>query len=688
VTHLAWSWLSLPYLACALALIAVGLVAALVRGDRVMRLGTIGAATTALPWALCTAASTWTNDPELAARILRIGNGPVALVGPSLLLVLLGASGQLERHRWMARLAAVVGLGLLAACWSTDWVIAGVHRLSSGMFYPDPGPLSGLHFAQIGLWLAAGVVIARRTTSGAERRRLVHLLGAVLVLSTLGLCDVLLVYRIWNTYPIAWLPTGIAAGGAVYFELKSDMLRPQGLDRGVLFELFAFGAAGLSVAAIVLLLDGATPVIVAGLGSVAWVVALGVAWSRGREQPVRVLHERALEKFVASVGEIDSEARLGERLGALWKEVKIDLRGLSRVEGDTLVDGGERSPLDPEVSAWLVAYGDALSTGDLGTMLLGPIRPRLAAVVSRRGATLIVPLIDRGVLVGLVEAEHGPALREDVRGLVAQSARQAARALTFLGLARTAARERENAREVEVAEAMRLQASASRDDELGRWAVNAEYRTSARTTGAGWSATLLDDGRLAVLVTEAQAHGVAAALATAALTGAFAAATTTRLPLELDELLVSLRASAGGIVRGGEPIAAFVAILDFDARTITWACAGHPGAILLGPLPERMEDSVARSLARIPLVGLGGAPRGTSPLPPDAYLVIASTALRGDDDEPWFATVRAQAVAGPRLAAALVESALRASESRAPREDLLAVVVRQRTERRTPQPLR
>ena len=57
----------------------------------------------------------------------------------------------------------------------------------------------------------------------------------------------------------------------------------------------------------------------------------------------------------------------------------------------------------------------------------------------------------------------------------------------------------------------------------------------ARTTGAGWSAIELPDGRLALLVTEAQAHGVAAALATAALTGAFAAATAGTAPVTLDD---------------------------------------------------------------------------------------------------------------------------------------------------------
>ena len=113
---------------------------------------------------------------------------------------------------------------------------------------------------------------------------------------------------------------------------------------------------------------------------------------------------------------------------------------------------------------------------------------------------------------------------------------------------------------------MRLQASASRDDELGRWSIGAEYRSAARTTGAGWSAVALHDGRLALLVTEAQSHGIAAALATAALTGAFAAAVIGH-GITLDDLLASLRASADGVVRGGEPVAAFIAIIDGTAGT-------------------------------------------------------------------------------------------------------------------------
>ena len=90
---LRWTWLCIPYAVCAAALAAIGLVAALIRGDRVMRLGVIGAATTALPWAICSSLAGATDDPEVAVRLLRLGTGPVSLVGPNLLLVLLGLGG-------------------------------------------------------------------------------------------------------------------------------------------------------------------------------------------------------------------------------------------------------------------------------------------------------------------------------------------------------------------------------------------------------------------------------------------------------------------------------------------------------------------------------------------------------------------------------------------------------------------
>lgn len=662
--HFAWNWLSLPYLVCAASLAAVSLVAALVRGDRVLRLGTIGAATTALPWAMCSAVATWTDDPAIAERLLRLGNGPIALVGPSLLLLLLGVSGQLERHRYLARIAGALGIIFLALCWGTDWVVRGVHLLPSKIYYPSAGPLTALHFSQIGIWLVIGMVIVRRATTGGERRRLERMLLAVLALGTIGATDLLLVYDIAGVYPIAWLCATVAALVGLRYEIETDLLRPQGFDRAAFVETLGTLLAVVIVGVVTIVVDGLSALQIAALGTVLWIVVLGVTWALVRDQPVRIARERALEMLVAELADVTTEAEVATRLAALWNDIGIAITRVDRVD-EHLVDvaTGTRRVLDGEVARWLVSHGELLAAGDLGTMRVGPIRPMLEQIISSP-TLIIVPLIDRGALVGLVEADYGAALREAERGLVVESARAAARAFTYVALARAAALEGETAREVEVAEAMRLQAAASRNDELGPWAVAAEYRSAPRTTGAGWSASLLHDGRLALLVTEAQAHGVAAALATAALTGAFVAATSIG-EVTLESLLASLNASAEGVLRGGEPVGAFVALMDGDTERIEWAAAGHPGATILGH--ETVTLGGGESQASTSLVV---ARRGDTALSADAVLVVASSSVQ--------AAIAATALAehGPgRYAGALVDQALR---SGAPQEDLLAVVVRQR----------
>lgn len=686
----------MPYIACALALAAVGIVAVLVRGDRVLRLGTIGTSTTALPWAVCSALAASTSDPELATRLYRLGNGPIALVGPSLLLVLLGVSGQLERHRWLAWTAGSFGTVFLALCWATDWIVAGVRQLSSGMFYVTAGPLTPIHFTQLAVWLLAGLLIARRSAQVGPnvraRRRMMFMLVGVLALGTIGATDLLLVYDIAGSFPVAWAPALLAACVAVYAEVTTDLLRPQGFDRGALVELLGFSIVVVLIGVLAYLLQGIAPVALAVLGALLWVVAMGITWALVRDQPVRVARERALEELAASLADVEQESVIAERLALLWRASQIELRQLWRVEGDQLVAFGSSTTrsLDPQISQWLVTHADILAAGDLGTMRLGALRGPIEAFALASGTTLVVPLVDRDVLVGVADADHSDALRDDEAGFVLASARSVARALTYVALAQAAAREGATAREVEVAEAMRMQASASRDDELGRWIVAAEYRTAPRTNGAGWSSNLLPDGRLALLVTEAQAHGVAAALATAALTGAFAAATSSARSISLDDLLGCLHASAEGVIRGGEPVGAFVAILDAETRTIAWACAGHPGGAILENVAhdaaQLASGSVNARRPKIALLGAGSAgagaslavaTRGQHAFRTDSVLVVSSSGTRGTDSA-YAARMQDHAHAGSRLATLLVEHAARRGT---PSEDLLSVVVRQRLDR-------
>ncbi|MGH9885036.1 MAG: hypothetical protein ACREBE_05890, partial [bacterium] len=270
VFELRWTWLCLPYVACAAALVTIGAVAALVRGDRVMRLGVIGAATTALPWALCSGLALCTDDPAVATRLLRLGTGPVALIGPNLLLVLFGVSGQLERHRWAVRLAGIVGAVLLGLCWNTDWTVPGVHRLSSGVLYLSAGPLTDFHMSQLATWMLVGLLIARRSMMRGERRRMMRVSIIALLLAAIGGTDMLLVHGVVGMYPIAWLPATIACAITLYLELRTDLLRPRGFDSSVLYELTGTLMAAALVGVVAFALQGATAVAVAAIASAVW----------------------------------------------------------------------------------------------------------------------------------------------------------------------------------------------------------------------------------------------------------------------------------------------------------------------------------------------------------------------------------------------------------------------------------
>lgn len=689
MADLAWSWLALPYAVTTAMLVAVVVAAGLVRGDRVLRLGVIAAAATAVPWSLCQAMAACTTNPEVATHLIRLGQGPVAAVGPNLLLVLLGVSGQLERYRWTARIAAMIGGVLFVLCWATPWVVPGVQVVPAGMFYMSPGPLTALHLSQLAIWLVVGLVLARRATPRAERRRTFRILLVLSIVAGIGTVDELLLYRVWGVYPIAWLSACIAAAIALYLVLGTDLLRPQGLDRGVAVELGMFALSALIIAGIAIVLGTANALPLVALSAIAWALVTGLAWAIARARPVRIKGERELDRFIARVPTFEDESKVNEKLAALWRDaVGIEVSALWWRDGEALTThGGARWKLEPDVTTWLVQNSEPLSVVDLATMRLGPMRAKIEALGAAHNPDLLVPLCDRDELVGIVEARFDKALREAERGLVAESARAAARALTFVELGRAASRERATAREVEVADALRLQASASREAALGRWAVAAEYRVAPRTTGAGWSAIELADGRLALLVTEAQAHGVAAALATAAITGAFAAATAGAGRVTLDEVLRTMRASSEGVLRGGEPVAAFLAIFDGQAQKLDWACAGHPGAFLIGPVAP-LDASPTTSLNTAPpsATALSGGPRirgaslhaarrGETAYPPDSLLVVASTALRGEDDASWQHTLLELAPTSGRLASVLVEQALRDGQ---PAEDLLAVVVRSR----------
>jgi ABC-type multidrug transport system fused ATPase/permease subunit len=475
--------------------------------------------------------------------------------------------------------------------------------------------------------------IVQRSTTGTAGKRTMQLLVGVLVCCAIGAADLLMLYAVWGSYPFAPVPATIAAGIALYLVLRTDLLRPRGVDRGVGLELVAFAFAGLASLGLALALRGGSVAALAALASLVWVIATGGAWALSRSRPMRVVGERALEQFAARATLQVDERELAARLASLWqKTIGVTTQMAWTRAGDELVEigGTRRFALDADLARWLARHAEPIARADLATMRLGPLRARLEAFVSQRGHNMVVSLVDRGELVGLIDASYERSLREDERALVAASARAAASGLVFAALARDAERERETQREVEIAETLRLHAQAD-SERIRRWSVAVE-RHGARALRAGWSAIETGNGRLALLVIEAgeETSNIAAALALAAAIGAFAAALAGRSEITLVELLAALRAgeqsidqtsdggrstAAGAIVHGGIALAAFVAFLDEAHDRIEWACAGHRGGELVDA--EHLDGERTQLAAS-----------GAHAMPATAILVVASA--RGD----------------------------------------------------------
>ena len=60
-------------------------------------------------------------------------------------------------------------------------------------------------------------------------------------------------------------------------------------------------------------------------------ITLGFAWARTRDRPVKIARERALEELVASLGDLDTDAKVGERLAALWNQIGIETQRAGRL---------------------------------------------------------------------------------------------------------------------------------------------------------------------------------------------------------------------------------------------------------------------------------------------------------------------------------------------------------------------
>ena len=222
-----------------------------------------------------------------------------------------------------------------------------------------------------------------------------YTLVVVLGLGTIASADVLVMYDLIGSSPIAWLPALLACVLAIYLMARTDFLRSRGFDRGVLVELGGFVVAAAVIAYITLVAPGGSPLALALLGAVVWAIVTASAWGLMRRRPVRVIGERRLGDFVARVAELADEVAIVEGVSTLWRSVVgVELHASWTVAAGTpgtlgvAVGGDARWPLDAAVASWLVAHGEPLAIADLATMRLGLLRGPLEAL-GATGTTLV-----------------------------------------------------------------------------------------------------------------------------------------------------------------------------------------------------------------------------------------------------------------------------------------------------------
>lgn len=698
----SFSILSVPFLVLALGNLAGALGAILLRGNGVYRVSLFVFCVSAMPWSVGSAFTSSCTDPETVENLARIYVGSVSFVGPTLMFVLLAAAGRVEEHRPHLLVATLVATASCALAWSTDLVVASAWETAWGLWFPVAGPLLELHLGNLVGWGLAGTLLARRAgASGTARSRgNTRRFMIVIALCALATTDTLLARKI-GVYPFSVIPAGVAIGLTVVVAFRHDFLHSRGVDWAAAVELGVVLALAAAVVAVVWATAGsrfAAPIIVAAAFAPMFGVGqliIYVARQRQREQQhITGEADLAFEQFVERTREIRSGDELAGEVSRLVESHSgmLSARLYAVREADMwFALGSDTSSvaIDARVRAWLLANARPLDRSDLGARRLGGLRQPIEALFSTLDVDVIVPLIDRGSLVGgigCVAPTSGRALRDAEIELLTDTSDASAKALTYVHLFREAEARVEIAREVEVARAVQdaRQPGESRE-QYERCEVVAHYEPSAKFGGDWWTSAELTDGRVMVVIGDVTGHGIPAALVSSTVAGACETAQQMwGSGLDAMALLQLLNGAVAEVGGADYAMSCFAAVFDLDAKLVTYANAGHPFPYVCRAGAEgatKLRSLVSRGTplgTREPVLSTT-----TFDIEPDDIVVFYSDALvdsKSPTGDPYgdrrFQRVLRNHVrrSGARACEVIVEDA-RAHYDGHPIDDDLAVVV-------------
>lgn len=132
--------------------------------------------------------------------------------------------------------------------------------------------------------------------------------------------------------------------------------------------------------------------------------------------------------------------------------------------------------------------------------------------------------------------------------------------------------------ELEVARAVQRDLMPAAAPALAGWGFAHSYRTANEVGGDAYDFVQLDDGRLALAVSDASGHGMAAGLVTTV------ASATLRTAVEIDPTPAAVARLVHRALRRAAQrrsfLTLFYGLLEPGSGALTWACAGHPYPLL------------------------------------------------------------------------------------------------------------
>jgi len=417
VGELTLRWQSVPYGVVVVSLLMVAGIAALTRGDRLIRSALLFLVVGALPYTLALTLMGAVNSPEVAHSIIKFGVGSVSLTGPALMMLLLAISGKFEAHRKLFAFAVVCSVTMSIIAFTSDLVVGGMWKTAWGLWYNKPGALNDVHTGQFVLWTVVGILLTRRGKRLlTERQRdQVKILAGGLTVVLLSATDSLLVHGI-GVFPLSFIPATFGAWTLIIACARYDLLRSRGFDWAAFYELLVVVCmAGIVLLALfispehIVASPARTALVVVPIMVVAFILSLairGVVLERVRARESRVVN--ALDVFVEKVSVVQREDELASLYSNLLQQ-RHKLTGVRLYTQDDdglwrTVDDPERPPLtvDARVRTWLVTNNEPLIADDLLTQRLGGLRAPIESFMALVKAELVVPMVDREQLVGLI----------------------------------------------------------------------------------------------------------------------------------------------------------------------------------------------------------------------------------------------------------------------------------------------